>query len=118
MFTPRGEHSLLFRRMEEQTENFNPRGQLYPYGTNFTPGGQLRPWGSKFAPGGEVKNGPLTSSVGFPINFPRFHHVMVAGGLEPTLLHSMAAEREMENGSDGSTMDTFKGSTERKRVTF
>jgi hypothetical protein len=25
-FTPRGEHSLLFRRMEGQTENFLPRG--------------------------------------------------------------------------------------------
>jgi hypothetical protein len=25
-FTPRGEHSLLFRRMEGQTENFTPRG--------------------------------------------------------------------------------------------
>jgi hypothetical protein len=26
LFTPRGEHSLLFRRMEGQTENFTPRG--------------------------------------------------------------------------------------------
>jgi hypothetical protein len=25
-FTPRGEHSLLFRRMEGRTENFTPRG--------------------------------------------------------------------------------------------
>jgi hypothetical protein len=25
-FTPRGEHSLLFRRMEGQTENFTHRG--------------------------------------------------------------------------------------------
>jgi hypothetical protein len=25
-FTPRGEHSVLFRRMEGQTENFTPRG--------------------------------------------------------------------------------------------
>jgi hypothetical protein len=35
-FTPRGEHSRLFRRMEGQTENFTPR-------TKLTPGGQLRP---------------------------------------------------------------------------
>jgi hypothetical protein len=26
-FNPRGEHSLQFRRMEGQTENFTPRGQ-------------------------------------------------------------------------------------------
>jgi hypothetical protein len=45
MFTPRVEHSLLFRRREGQTENFTPRD-------NFT-------LGSKFAPRGEVKNGPL-----------------------------------------------------------
>jgi hypothetical protein len=39
-FTPRGEHSLLFRRMEEQTEdNFTSRGQNSPLGTKFTPGG-------------------------------------------------------------------------------
>jgi hypothetical protein len=25
-FTPRGEHALLFGRMEGQTENFTPRG--------------------------------------------------------------------------------------------
>jgi hypothetical protein len=25
-FTPRGEHSLLFKRMEGRTENFTPRG--------------------------------------------------------------------------------------------
>jgi hypothetical protein len=25
-FTPRGQHSLLFRRMEGRTENFTPRG--------------------------------------------------------------------------------------------
>jgi hypothetical protein len=49
-FTPRGEHSLLFRRMGGQTENFTP-------GDNFTPRGQNSPWGtnsplgSKFAPG-------------------------------------------------------------------
>jgi hypothetical protein len=51
MFTPRGEHSLLFKRMEGQTE-------FHPQGTKFAPVGQLRPWGSYFAPRGEVKNGP------------------------------------------------------------
>jgi hypothetical protein len=30
-FTPRGEHSLLFRRMEGRSENFTPRGFLQPY---------------------------------------------------------------------------------------
>jgi hypothetical protein len=49
-FTPRGEHSLLFWRMEGRIENF-------------TPGGQLSPYGSKFAPRGEVKNGPLRPIV-------------------------------------------------------
>jgi hypothetical protein len=42
----RGEHSLLFRRMKGQTENFTPRRQSSPLGDNF-------------APRGVVKNGPL-----------------------------------------------------------
>ena len=54
----------------------------------------------------------LTSSVAFPMNFPLFHQVMMAGGLEPRLRHSMTAAREMEKGSEGSTMLTFNGSTE------
>jgi hypothetical protein len=58
-FTPRGEHSLLFRRMEGRKENLTPVDNFTPRGQKFTPGGQLRPWGSKFAPRGEVKNGPL-----------------------------------------------------------
>jgi hypothetical protein len=29
-FTPRGEHSLLIKRMEGHTENFTPRGQIHP----------------------------------------------------------------------------------------
>jgi hypothetical protein len=54
-FPRRGEQSLLFRRMEGPTENFNP-------GDNFTPRGQIHPWGvSKFDPRGEVENGPLVS---------------------------------------------------------
>jgi hypothetical protein len=42
-FTPRGEHSLLFRRMEGQTENFTP-------GENFTLGGEIHPWGTTSPP--------------------------------------------------------------------
>jgi hypothetical protein len=36
-FTPRGEQSLLFRRMEGRTENFTPRGQNSPLGDNHAP---------------------------------------------------------------------------------
>jgi hypothetical protein len=56
-FTPRGEHSLLFRRMEGQPESFTPRD-------NFTPWDKVHHWrttsplGSKFAPRVKVKNGP------------------------------------------------------------
>jgi hypothetical protein len=42
-FTPRGEHSLLFRRMEGWTYNFAPKGQNSPLGYNFTPGVKLCP---------------------------------------------------------------------------
>jgi hypothetical protein len=37
-FPPRGEHSLLFRRMEGRAENFTPRAQNSPPGDNFAPG--------------------------------------------------------------------------------
>jgi hypothetical protein len=40
---------------------------------------------------------------------------MIAGGLEPTLRHSMMAAREIEKGSVGSTMLTFNGNTESKK---
>ena len=62
----------------------------------------------------------LTSSTGLPMNFPLFHQVMVALGLEPTLRHSTIAGLEIENGSTGSTMDTFSGSTATKmfRIKF
>jgi hypothetical protein len=43
LFTPRGEHSLLFRRMEGRTDNFTPRGSLYPYGD------KAHLWESKYA---------------------------------------------------------------------
>jgi hypothetical protein len=54
---PRGEHSLLFRRMEGRTENFTlgdnftPRGQNSPLEDNFTPGGQSLPLGAKLRMG-------------------------------------------------------------------
>jgi hypothetical protein len=41
-FTPRGKHSLLFRRMEGRTENFTPRGQLHPWGQSLPLGAKLR----------------------------------------------------------------------------
>jgi hypothetical protein len=55
--TPRGEHSLLFRRLEGQTENFTPgdnftpRGQSSPLGDNLPPGGQSLPIGAKLRMG-------------------------------------------------------------------
>jgi hypothetical protein len=67
LFTPRGEHSLLFRRMEGRTENFTPSGITSPLGDKFHPLGTTSPLGSKFAPKGEVKNGPLS----LPQNFSR-----------------------------------------------
>jgi hypothetical protein len=42
-FTPRGEHSLLFRRMEGRTENFALRGQTLPLGDNFAHGVKVCP---------------------------------------------------------------------------
>jgi hypothetical protein len=62
-FTPRGEHSLVFRRMEGWTENFTPKG------TKFTPGGQLRPWWLKFARRGKWAS-ELWSSRGLLLNSP------------------------------------------------
>jgi hypothetical protein len=51
LFTPRGEHSLLFRRMEGRTENFTPREQNSPLGDNFAPGGQSLPLGAELRMG-------------------------------------------------------------------
>jgi hypothetical protein len=51
LFTPSGEHSLLFRRMEGRTENFIPRGQNLLLGDNFGPGGQSLPLGAKLRMG-------------------------------------------------------------------
>jgi hypothetical protein len=41
-FTPRGEPSLMFRRMKGPTESLHHWGiYSHPYGENFTPGGKL-----------------------------------------------------------------------------
>jgi hypothetical protein len=60
-FTPRCEHTLLFRKTKGRSgystrritsllgTNFMPGSQLYP-GDNFTPGCQLYSWGSNFDP--------------------------------------------------------------------
>ena len=45
------------------------------------------------------------------MNFPRFHQVIVAGGLDPELRHSNMANRVTEKGSAGGEMVTVKGST-------
>jgi hypothetical protein len=58
LFIQRGEHSLLFKRMEGQRDNFTPRRQSSPPADNFAPGPGC-PWGSMFVPTAEVKNGPL-----------------------------------------------------------
>jgi hypothetical protein len=42
-FTPSGEHSLLFRRVEGRTENFTPKGQNSPLGDNFAHGVKVCP---------------------------------------------------------------------------
>jgi hypothetical protein len=47
LFTPRGEHSLLFRRMGGCTENFNLRGQNSLLGDNFAPRVKVCPLGAK-----------------------------------------------------------------------
>jgi hypothetical protein len=47
-FTPRGEQSLLFRRMEGRTDNFTAGDKIHPWGTT-------TPLGSKFAPRGELR---------------------------------------------------------------
>jgi hypothetical protein len=57
LFTPRGEHSLQFRRMEGRTENFTPggnfthRGQNSPLRDNFAPRGQSLSSGVKYIMG-------------------------------------------------------------------
>ena len=57
----------------------------------------------------------LTSSVALPMNFPLFHHVIVAGGLEPELRHSKKAGLDTEKGSGGDEMVTIWGNTEKRR---
>jgi hypothetical protein len=50
-------NTLLFRRMEGQTE-FHPQRITSTPGDKIYPSGTTSPPGSKFAPRGEVKNGP------------------------------------------------------------
>jgi hypothetical protein len=60
-FTPRGEHSLLFRKTEEQTEDLRPQG------LTSTLANKVKPWGTTShlgGPWGEIKNrpqGPMAS---------------------------------------------------------
>ena len=48
------------------------------------------------------------------MNFPLFHHVIVAGGLEPELRHSKKAGLDTAKGSGGDKMVTIWGNTEKK----
>jgi hypothetical protein len=57
-FTHKGEHSLLCRIMEGQTENFTPGDNFTPRGQNSPPGGTTSSLGAKFDPRGEATNGP------------------------------------------------------------
>jgi hypothetical protein len=47
MITPRGEQSLMFRRMKGRTEGLHPQGITSPLGADFIPGGQISPKGHK-----------------------------------------------------------------------
>ena len=44
--------------------------------------------------------------------FPLLHQVIVAGGLDPMLLHSRKDLLDTEKGSRGTTMPTVRGRTE------
>jgi hypothetical protein len=54
-FAPRGEHPLLFRRMEEPTDNFTPSEKNHPWGTTSPLGVKVKNGHfskiSKFSPG-------------------------------------------------------------------
>jgi hypothetical protein len=75
-FTPRCEHSLLFRKMEEWTEGLqlkginlpkgfvvHPWGSTFTLGANFTPGCQLNPWVPTSPLGANLKTGLWTNST-------------------------------------------------------
>jgi hypothetical protein len=51
--------SLLFRRMEGQTEDLQPRGTTSLLGDKVHPWGATSPLVPKFAPSGDIKNRPL-----------------------------------------------------------
>jgi hypothetical protein len=63
LFTPRGEYSLLFRRMEGRTENFTPWGQNSPLGDNFAHGGQSFPLEAKLRMGLRMSVGRICVRV-------------------------------------------------------
>ena len=52
------------------------------------------------------------------MNFPFFHHVIVAGGRDPKLLQIKTTDFDTDNGSVGLTISTLVGSTEKKGVTL
>ena len=56
----------------------------------------------------------LTSSGAFPMNFPFFHQVIVAGGRDPLLLHTSITDLDTDNGSSGLSSCTVVGSTRKK----
>ena len=47
------------------------------------------------------------------MNFPFFHQVIVAGGRDPKLLQIKTTDFDTDNGSDGLTISTSVGSTEK-----
>jgi hypothetical protein len=82
-FTPRCEHSLLFRWNGGANREFHPQGITSPPGDNFTPRGQNSPLGSKFAPKGEVKNGPQGQ---YSENFSTLHTTYLVSSVWPAVL--------------------------------
>jgi hypothetical protein len=59
LFTPKDEHSPLYRRMKGRLDNFTPQGITSPLGYKIHPWGTTSPLGVKFTLRGEVKNGPV-----------------------------------------------------------
>jgi len=48
------------------------------------------------------------------MNFPFFHHVIVAGGRDPMLLHTNITAFDTDKGSSGRTNSTDVGKTTNK----
>jgi hypothetical protein len=91
-FTPRGEHFLLFRRMEGRTENLisPPQGIMSPQGTKFSPWGQLCPFGIKVSFRGEVKNGSLVLVANWPEEFEQQKFVAKTGLLKQVCMYTVS----------------------------